>query len=120
MYPVCFLALCHCQSWLHFVSAGLAITEPGGGSDVANIQTTAKLSECGKFYIVNGSKTFSSGGMKADYFTTGCKTTEDGGHGGLSLLLIERTMPGVKCTRLKTQGWWISNTTTIAFEDVTR
>ena len=82
----------------------LAITEPNGGSDVASIQTTATLSKCKKYFIVNGAKTFISGGMKADYFTTGVKTTESGGHTGLSLLLIEKNFPGVKCTRLKTQG----------------
>jgi len=91
----------------------LAITEPNGGSDVANMQTYGELSECGKFYTVNGAKTFISGGMKGDYFTTGVKT-----EGGVSLLLIERTMPGVKTTRLKTQGWWASTTTTIAFDGV--
>lgn len=91
----------------------LAITEPDMGSDVAGLKTFAELSLCGKFFIVNGSKTFISGGMKADFFTTGVRTKA-----GVSLLLIERHFPGIKCTRLKTQGWWSSNTTTIVFEDV--
>lgn len=106
----------------------LAITEPNGGSDVANIATTAKTSPCGKFYIVNGAKTFISGGMKADYFTLGVRTGGVGseGHGALSLLLVDvaecetlnKNAGTIKRTRLKTQGWWCSNTTLITFDNV--
>jgi len=94
----------------------LAVTEPGGGSDVANVRTTAVKDPSGEFYIVNGAKTFISGGMDADWFTTGVRTGGDG-LGGISLLLIPRHMEGVKVTRLKTQGWHMSTTCTIAFED---
>jgi len=94
----------------------LAVTEPGGGSDVANVQTTAKLDSSGKFYVVNGQKTFISGGMHADLFTTGVRTAK--GRGGISLLVIERNSPGLKTTRLKTQGWHSSTTTLISFDDV--
>ena len=71
----------------------LAISEPFGASDVANLRTTAKLE--GDFYIVNGAKKWISGGLTADYFTTAVRT---GGKGvkGLSMLLIERNAPGFK------------------------
>lgn len=95
----------------------LAVTEPGGGSDVANVQSTAVKDSSGEFYIVNGAKTFISGGMDADWFTTGVRTGGKG-LGGVSLLLIPRRTEGLKVTRLKTQGWHCSTTTTIAFEDV--
>eukprot|EP00933_Yihiella_yeosuensis_P004447 TRINITY_DN108812_c0_g1_i1.p1 TRINITY_DN108812_c0_g1~~TRINITY_DN108812_c0_g1_i1.p1 ORF type:complete len:405 (+),score=68.98 TRINITY_DN108812_c0_g1_i1:51-1265(+) len=95
----------------------LAVTEPQGGSDVANVQTTAKLDASGQFYLVNGQKTFISGGMNADYFTTGVRTSNNGNK-GLSLLLVERTAPGLKTTRLKTQGWHLSTTTLVTFDDV--
>lgn len=72
----------------------LAITEPSAGSDVANIQTTAVLSPCGKFYIVNGLKKWITNAHFCDYFTTAVRT---GGKGmkGLSLLLIERSLAGI-------------------------
>ncbi len=93
----------------------LAITEPGGGSDVAAIQTRAHRE--GDSYRVNGSKTFSSGGMNADFTTTVVRTGGDGAR-GLSLLLLERDMPGVSATPLKKQGWWASDTATLHFDDV--
>jgi acyl-CoA dehydrogenase len=93
----------------------LAITEPGGGSDVAAIQTRAHRE--GDSYRVNGSKTFISGGMNADFITTVVRTG-GGGARGLSLLLLERDMPGVSATPLKKQGWWASDTATLHFDDV--
>ncbi|MGJ8685973.1 MAG: acyl-CoA dehydrogenase family protein [Spongiibacteraceae bacterium] len=94
----------------------LGITEPSGGSDVANLQTTAKRE--GDYYIVNGSKTFISGGMGANWITTGVRTGEAGG-GGLSVLLIPTDLPGVSRTPLdKKQGWWCSDTATIYFDNV--
>jgi len=95
----------------------LAVTEPGGGSDVANVQTTGELDASREFYVVNGQKTFISGGMNADWFTTGVRT---GGptSKGVSLLMIDATAPGVKLTRLRTQGWHLSTTTLVTFDDV--
>eukprot|EP01125_Pyxidicula_operculata_P015562 TRINITY_DN5295_c0_g1_i1.p1 TRINITY_DN5295_c0_g1~~TRINITY_DN5295_c0_g1_i1.p1 ORF type:complete len:493 (+),score=87.48 TRINITY_DN5295_c0_g1_i1:22-1500(+) len=90
----------------------LAITEPGVGSDVARIETIAKK-ENGK-YIVNGQKKFITSGMKADYFTTAVRTSDK----GISLLLIDAKSPGITRRRLKTQGWWPSNTAHIVFENV--
>jgi len=94
----------------------LAITEPSGGSDVANLQTTAVRN--GDHYIVNGSKTFISGGMGANWFTTGVRT---GGAGaaGVSVLVIPANAEGVSRTPLaKKQGWWCSDTATLYFDNV--
>ncbi|AQA17680.1 acyl-CoA dehydrogenase [Halioglobus japonicus] len=94
----------------------LAITEPSGGSDVANLQTTARRE--GDYYIVNGSKTFISGGMGANWFTTGVRTGGDG-MGGVSVLVIPADAEGVSRTPLdKKQGWWCSDTATIYFDNV--
>ncbi|KAF4680313.1 hypothetical protein FOZ63_029589 [Perkinsus olseni] len=95
----------------------LAITEPTAGSDVANIRCSAKKSSCGKFYIVNGEKKWITNGIWADYFTVAVRT---GGPGmdGISLLLIEKTMPGVTTRRMKCSGVWSSGTTFISFDDV--
>ena len=93
----------------------LGITEPSGGSDVANIQTRAE--DKGNHYLVNGSKMFITGGMRADYITTAVRT---GGPGtkGISLLLIETDREGVSRTPLKKMGWWASDTAAIYFDDV--
>jgi acyl-CoA dehydrogenase len=94
----------------------LGITEPGAGSDVANISTTAKRE--GDHYIVNGSKTFISGGTRADWLTTAVRTGGEG-IGGISLLLIPMDAEGVSYTKLdKKQGWWCSDTATIYFDNV--
>ena len=95
----------------------LAITEPYAGSDVANLLTEAKKTEDGKHYIVNGEKKWITNGVFADYFTVAVRT---GGPGmkGVSLLLIERTMPGVTTRQMKCSGVWPSGTTYITFEDV--
>lgn len=95
----------------------LAITEPYAGSDVANLQTTAKLSADGKHYVLNGEKKWITNGVFADFFTVAVRT---GGKGaaGLSLLLVERTMPGVTTRQMHCQGVWSSGTTYITFEDV--
>jgi len=93
----------------------LAVTEPWAGSDVANIQTTARRE--GDYYIVNGQKKFITGGLKASFFTTAVRTGSEGME-GISLLLLEKEMPGITIRRLKTQGWWPSTTTHIIFEDV--
>ena len=92
----------------------LAITEPSGGSDVANLNTTARRE--GGHYVVNGSKTFITSGMRADYYTVAVRTGGPG-RGGISLLLIEKGAPGFEQTRLKKMGWWCSDTATLYFED---
>ena len=76
--------------------AALAITEPSGGSDVANLQTSARRE--GDRYVVNGSKTFITSGMRADFLTVAVRTG-GAGAGGISLLLIEGDSPGLQRTR---------------------
>ncbi|MDB5547510.1 MAG: Acyl-CoA dehydrogenase-like [Tardiphaga sp.] len=94
--------------------SALAITEPGGGSDVANLRTTARRE--GDSYVVNGEKTFITSGMRADYITTAVRTGGDG-PGGVSLLLIPGDSPGLGKTQLKKMGWWASDTATLHFDD---
>lgn len=94
--------------------ASLGITEPGGGSDVANMSTRAVRD--GDHYVVNGSKTFITGGVNADYFTIAVRTGGDG-MGGVSLLLIERDTPGFSRTKLDKMGWHSSDTATLYFDD---
>lgn len=93
----------------------LCITEPSGGSDVANIRTKAVRD--GDHYVVNGEKTFITTGMRADYLTVAVRT---GGPGaaGLSFLLVEADSPGITRTRLDKMGWWMSDTAAINFADV--
>ncbi|WP_020410686.1 acyl-CoA dehydrogenase family protein [Hahella ganghwensis] len=95
--------------------AALAITEPDGGSDVANLKTRAvKEGDC---YIVNGSKTFITSGVRADYYTVAVRTGKEG-HGGISLLLVEKGTPGFHIGRkLNKMGWWASDTAELFFED---
>ena len=94
----------------------LAITEPGGGSDVARLQTTARLDD--DHYVVNGSKTYITGGMNANWFTTAVRTGGEGSS-GVSALLIPADTEGVSRTSLdKKQGWWCSDTATIYFDNV--
>ena len=95
----------------------LCITEPGAGSDVANIKTEARKTADGKHYIVNGEKKWITNGIFSDYFTVAVRT---GGSGmnGISLLLIEKDMPGVKVRQMHCSGLWSSGTTYVNFEDV--
>ncbi|MDZ7674763.1 MAG: acyl-CoA dehydrogenase family protein [Acidimicrobiales bacterium] len=95
--------------------AALAITEPSGGSDVARIKTTARRD--GDEYVVNGSKTFITSGMRADFLTTAVRTGEEG-PAGISLLLVEGDRPGVDRTKLDKMGWLASDTATLYFDDV--
>lgn len=94
----------------------LAVTEPGGGSDVAGITTRAVRD--GDDYVVTGAKTFITSGVRADFVTTAVRT--DGpGHGGLSLLVVEKGTPGFAVSRsLKKMGWLCSDTAELAFDEV--
>lgn len=93
--------------------SALAITEPSGGSDVANLRTRAVRD--GDHYVVTGEKTFITSGMRADYITTAVRTGGDG-PGGVSLLLIPGDTPGLSRTPLKKMGWWASDTATLHFD----
>ena len=93
----------------------LAITEPGGGSDVARITTTAVRD--GDHYVVNGAKTFITSGVRADFVTTAVRTGGPG-HGGISLLVVEKGTPGFTVSRsLRKMGWHCSDTAELAFVD---
>jgi acyl-CoA dehydrogenase len=95
----------------------LGITEPGAGSDVAAITTTARRVDGG--YVVNGAKTFITNGVRADFLVCACKTTEAGGHDGISFLVLEREMPGYEVTaKLEKLGWHSSDTGELSFTDV--
>src|SRR3954464_4815825 len=97
--------------------AALGITEPDAGSDVANIRTLARRENGG--YVVNGSKTFITNGVRADYVVTAVKTTGEGGHHGISFLVIEKGMDGFSVSRkLEKMGWHASDTGELAFQDV--
>jgi acyl-CoA dehydrogenase len=95
--------------------AALAITEPDAGSDVASIRTQAHKVEDG--YLVSGAKTFITGGVRADVLVTAVKTRGEGGHRGLSFLIIERG-PGVSSSPLEKLGWHASDTALITFDEV--
>ena len=95
----------------------LGITEPGAGSDVAGIRTMARKSDGG--WVVNGSKTFITNGVTADFLVCACRTTEQGGHGGISFLVIDTDSPGYEVTsKLEKHGWHSSDTGEISFTDV--
>lgn len=95
--------------------AALAITEPGGGSDVARITTTARRD--GDHYVVNGSKTFITSGMRANFITVAVRT---GGEGpsGLSMVVMDGDAEGLSRTKLDKMGWLSSDTATLYFDDV--
>jgi acyl-CoA dehydrogenase len=94
--------------------AALAITEPGGGSDVAGITTRAVRE--GDVYVVTGSKMFITSGCRADVVVTAVRTGGFG-HGGLSLLVVERGAPGFSVgQKLDKMGWCASDTAELVFD----
>ena len=95
----------------------LGITEPDAGSDVAGIKTFARKVDGG--YVVNGSKTFITNGVRADFVVTAVKTTQEGGHHGISFLVLEKGMDGFSVSRkLEKMGWHASDTAELSFQDV--
>ena len=100
-----------------FISA-IAMTEPGAGSDLAGIQTTARKE--GEFYILNGEKTFITNGINADFVVVVCKTDPQvtPAHKGISLIVVEAGTPGFKRgKKLKKVGMHSSDTGELIFED---
>jgi acyl-CoA dehydrogenase len=93
--------------------AALAITEPGGGSDVANLKTRAVRD--GDHYVVSGAKAFITSGMRADFLTVAVRTGGDG-MGGVSLLVIEGDTPGLSRTAMHKMGWCASDTAQLYFD----
>ena len=93
----------------------LAITEPGGGSDVGHLRTTAVRD--GDHYVVNGSKTYITSAVRGDYVVAAVRT---GGPGaaGISMLVIEKGTPGFEVSRkLEKMGWRSSDTAELSFTD---
>ncbi|WP_227979371.1 acyl-CoA dehydrogenase family protein [Nocardia spumae] len=109
------------ENWVKPTLAGekigsLAITEPGGGSDVGHL-TTAAVRD-GDDYVVNGSKTFITSGVRADYVVTAVRTGGPGAS-GVSLLLVEKDRPGFTVSRkLEKMGWLASDTAELSYVDV--
>ncbi len=94
----------------------LAVTEPGGGSDVAGLRTRAVRD--GDEWVVNGSKTFITSGVRADFVTTAVRTGGEG-YGGISLLVVDKGTPGFTVDRrLDKMGWLCSDTAELGFADV--
>lgn len=108
------------RRWLAPTLAGelisaLAITEPGGGSDVAGLRTRAIKD--GDHYVVNGEKAFITSGCRADFVVAAVRTGGEG-HGGISLLVIERDTPGFSVSqKLDKMGWRASDTAILSFSD---
>jgi acyl-CoA dehydrogenase len=95
--------------------AALAVTEPGGGSDVAAVRTRAVRD--GEHYVVSGEKTFITSGMRADFITVAVRTDPDSrGASGLSVLVVDGDTPGLHRTALKKMGWWASDTAHLHFD----
>ena len=94
----------------------LAVTEPGGGSDVAGLRTRAVRE--GDEWIVNGGKTYITSGVRADFVTVAVRTGGPG-WGGMSLLVIDKGLPGfVVSAPLDKMGWRCSDTAELSFDDV--
>lgn len=96
--------------------AALAVTEPGGGSDVAALRCRAARD--GNHYVVNGEKTFITSGVEADVLTVAVRTSDDAGAGGISFLIVEGDTPGLQRTALKKMGWHASDTGHLVFDNV--
>ena len=93
----------------------LGITEPGAGSDVAALSTRAERVDGG--WVINGEKTYITNGVRAHFIVTAVKTTQEGGHHGISFLIVDRG-EGVESAKLEKLGWHASDTATISFQDV--
>ena len=98
--------------------AALAITEPGGGSDVASLRTTARRD--GEEYVIEGEKVFITSGMRADWITVAVRTGEPGskGAGGISMILVPGDSQGLSRSRLDKMGWLASDTAHLRFDGV--
>lgn len=94
----------------------LCITEPFGGSDVAGMKTTAV--EKGDKYVINGSKTFITNGVYADFYVVAAKTDPEKGNKGMSIFLIDKETPGISASKLDKLGWRASDTAELAFDNV--
>ena len=97
--------------------AALGVSEPGAGSDVAGLRTTARLVD--DEYVINGSKTYITNGTRADFITLMVKTDPEAGHNGISIILCPTDVKGYGVSKkLKKAGNWCSDTAELFFEDV--
>ena len=97
--------------------AALGITEPGGGSDVAHLRTTARRQ--GDHYIINGEKTFITSGMRFDWISLAVRTDADNkGAGGISMIAVPGDAAGLSRTKLHKMGWHCSDTASLHFDHV--
>src|SRR4051812_44495674 len=96
--------------------AALGITEPDAGSDVAGIKTRAARVDGG--WVVNGSKMFITNGVRADFVVTAVKTKSEGGHHGISFLIIDTDQEGYETSAIDKLGWHASDTGLISMQDV--
>lgn len=96
--------------------ACIGITEPGAGSDAANIQT--KAIRQGDHYIINGAKTFITNAFYGDFVVLVCKTNPEAGSAGVSLIVVDLNSEGVSRSKLKKLGWHASDTAELHFDDV--
>ncbi|WP_354700673.1 Acyl-CoA dehydrogenase [Paraconexibacter sp. AEG42_29] len=107
--------------WLPGIASGeqvlaIAMTEPGTGSDLAGIKTSAK--RVGDTYVINGGKTFITNGINADLVVVAARTSDDK-HGGLSMFVLERGMEGfTRGTQIEKLGQHASDTAELFFDDV--
>ncbi len=94
----------------------LCISEPFGGSDVAGMRTVAVKHH--DKYVLNGSKTFITNGIYADYYVVAAKTNPEKAHQGISIFLVDKNTQGISATKLDKLGWRASDTAEIAFDNV--
>lgn len=110
------------SAWLPRILSGdvivaIAMTEPGTGSDLQALRTTARTQ--GDVYVINGSKTYVTNGQNADLILTACKTDPTQGAKGMSLILVETDRPGFRRGRnLDKVGQWSADTSELFFDDV--
>jgi citronellyl-CoA dehydrogenase len=97
--------------------AALGVSEPGAGSDVAGLRTTAR--KVGDDYVINGSKTYITNGTRADFVTLMVKTDPEAGHSGISIIVCPTDVKGFSISKkLEKAGNWASDTAELFFEDV--
>ncbi|MEI7625781.1 MAG: acyl-CoA dehydrogenase family protein, partial [Actinomycetota bacterium] len=96
--------------------AALGITEPHAGSDVASLRTVASKVDGG--WSVTGEKCYITNGVRADFVVMAVKTSADGGHGGISFLIVDTDQPGYRTSKLEKMGWHASDTALIALDEV--
>ena len=97
--------------------AALGITEPGGGSDVAALRTTARRE--GDEYVIDGEKVFITSGMRCDWLTLAVRTdASNKGASGISMVVVPMDRPGVSRSALQKMGWHCSDTAHLRFDGV--